>query len=64
VHQAIGILNQDWRHNKELQQKIVEHLAQSEKASAELVTLLDTLADEKKRFESVSTDTVGAVDLF
>ena len=64
VHQAIGILNQDWRHNKALQQKIVEHLAQSEKASAELVTLLDTLADEKKRFESVSTDTVGAVDLF
>lgn len=64
VHQVIDILGQDWSQNKGLQLKIVEHLAQSEKASAELISLLDTLADEKKRFESVSADTVGEIDLF
>jgi methyl-accepting chemotaxis protein len=65
VHKVLDILGQDWRHNKALQLEIVENLGQSEKASAELITLLDTLADEKKRFESISADTaVGEIDLF
>ncbi|MFW5425728.1 MAG: CZB domain-containing protein [Methylophagaceae bacterium] len=64
VHKVMDILGQNWRHDKSLQLKIIDYLDQSEKASAELIVLLDTLADEKKHFESVSADTVGEVDLF
>ena len=64
IHRVIDVLEQDWQHNKVLQKKIVDHMEQSEQASTELIGLLDTLADEKKRFESVSADTVGEVDLF
>ncbi len=64
VHRALEVLQQDWHTDKSLQLKLVEYLEASEKASADLILLLDDLADEKKRFESVSADTVSEIDLF
>ena len=64
VHQALEALKGNWQENQELQAQLLENFSQAEQASAELTKLVDQLAEEKKRFESVSRDTVGDVDLF
>jgi len=64
VHKVIDIIRQDWQENKQLQEELLSSFSTAETASASLTHLVDQLADEKKRFESVSTDTVGDIDLF
>jgi len=64
VHQMMDVLKQDWQESKELQSQLLDNFSNAEQASAELCHLVDTLAEEKKRFETVSNDTVGDVDLF
>jgi len=64
VHKVIDIIRQDWQESKQLQEELLSSFSIVENASASLTRLVDQLADEKKRFESVSTDTVGDIDLF
>jgi len=64
VHKVMDIVRQDWQKNKQLQTELLSSFAQAEQASASLTHLVDQLADEKIRFESVSSDTVGDIDLF
>lgn len=64
VHGVMHIIEQDWLEDETLQKQIIDHFHQAERGSTDLVKLVDQLADEKKRFESVSSDSVGEVDLF
>jgi len=64
VHAVMDVIRQDWQESKELQGQLLQSFLEAEQASASLTLLVDQLADEKKRFESVSTDTVGDIDLF
>jgi len=64
VHRVIDILRGEWQESKQLQEDLLANFSAAENASASLTHLVDQLADEKKRFESVSADTVGDIDLF
>lgn len=59
VHNVMDALRQDWQQSKQLQDELLDNFTQAEQASAELVHLVDRLADEKKQFESVSSDTLS-----
>ena len=64
VHHVMDLLRQDWQESEQLQGELLVSFSEAEQASASLTHLVDQLADEKKRFESVSTDTLGEIDLF
>ena len=65
VHNAMSLLNTDWQTSKEFQKLLQEEFAQAESASKQLVDLMDTLAEQKKHFESSSATTADTeIDLF
>ncbi|PCJ31982.1 MAG: hypothetical protein COA90_04455 [Gammaproteobacteria bacterium] len=64
VHSAMAVLKQNWQQSKELQTKLLAGFTQAENASAELVKLIDQLAEEKKHFETTSKTTTNSIDLF
>jgi hypothetical protein len=64
VHKGIEILRQGINHDMALQKELLKNFNLAEQASLELVKLVDIMADEKKRFESTSSDQLGEIDLF
>ncbi len=64
VHTAIDAIHGNWQKNVDLQARILDAFTQAEQASAELTQLVDQLAEEKKRYESLSDADAGEVDLF
>jgi len=59
VHQVMASIKQDWQENKALQEQVLNHFLQAEQASAELIKLVDQLAEEKKQFDHASNKTLG-----
>ena len=51
VHHVMDSIKQDWQENKALQEQVLSHFFQAEQASAELIKLVDQLAEEKKQSE-------------
>ena len=64
VHKGIDILRQGINEDIALQQELLTNFNLAEQASLELVKLVDIMANEKKRFESTSSEELGEVDLF
>ena len=67
VHQSVRnvlhLLSEDWTFNTQLQQQIIDTMEQAEQASSDLMQILDSIVDEKQRFESVGAP-AGEIDLF
>ncbi|WP_214660611.1 methyl-accepting chemotaxis protein [sulfur-oxidizing endosymbiont of Gigantopelta aegis] len=64
VHQILAMVkDDDWQHNQELQDKLMDYFKQTESSSEEVVSLIDELVTQKKQFESTSEEQ-GEVDLF
>lgn len=59
-----NMLGGDWKNNIEIQEQLLLNMQCAERASSELLQLLDDLVEEKKRFESTGEDTAGEIDLF
>ena len=64
VHDVLHLLEQDWGSDIDLQQQILTSFKQAEDASFELMGLVDTLAEEKQRFESSAVEDAGEIELF
>jgi len=60
----VQMLKGDWKNNIELQEQLLLNITCAEGASAELVSLLDKLVEEKKHFESTDEEDSGEIDLF
>jgi len=56
VHKIISLINQDWQHNLTIQEEILELYQHTEKSSKAVVELVDRLVDEKKHYESSTTE--------
>jgi methyl-accepting chemotaxis protein len=63
MHQVIELISNNWRESERIQAQIVESFTAAEQASNQLIDLVDSMAEEKRRFESAS-DEYGEVDLF
>lgn len=50
VHDVLQKISQDWHHNTHSQKQIFSCFQKAEAASAELVSLVDRMVDEKQRF--------------
>jgi len=64
VHDVMHTIDQKWETDLNLQQEILSHFSNAEDASRELMSLVNTLAEEKHRFESTSVDDLGEIELF
>ena len=65
IHDIIKLLtSQNWQKDPDIQELIYINFQQAEEASRELVRLVDTMADEKKRFESTDLEDAGEIELF
>ncbi|MFY8351367.1 methyl-accepting chemotaxis protein [Pseudoalteromonas sp. SSM20] len=65
VHNALALLNTDWQTSKEFQKLLQAEFQYAEIASKKLVNLMDTLAEQKKHFESSSATVLDTeIDLF
>ena len=49
IHQALAFMEQDWEHDDQVRDALVGHLENAEKASVEVVELIDRMIDEKHR---------------
>jgi methyl-accepting chemotaxis protein len=49
IHEAMALLQQHWENDTSLQQRIFEHFEASEKASEEVVAVIDRMVDERHR---------------
>ncbi len=57
-------LDQPWQTNPDIQAQIVDNFKALEENSLEVNNLLDTLVEEKSRFECSTSDLEGEIDLF
>jgi len=64
VHQAMEVIQEDWSHSLALQDDLLAIFNKAENASRELVVLVESLAEEKRHFESTDSEDSGAVELF
>jgi len=64
MHRALSVLKADWEDIEENRQLVLENFQVLEAASQALMTILDQLTDEKKRYESVAETVDGEVELF
>lgn len=65
IHQIIRILEQDnWESDEHQLQQVLQHFQTTEAASTELVNIIDSLVQEKERFETRSSEDSGEVELF
>jgi hypothetical protein len=58
------LLHEDWMEDCDIQDKIKHHFSLAEAGSKNLVGLVDSLAEEKNRYESTSHENSGEVELF
>ncbi|MCK5647439.1 MAG: CZB domain-containing protein [Gammaproteobacteria bacterium] len=57
VHQILDIIaRDDWLRSKQLQTQILDYFKLTEASSDEVLALVDTLVEEKKRFESTTNN--------
>ncbi len=64
VHDVMHTIDQKWETDLSLQQEILSFFSQAENASNQLMNLVNTLAEEKQRFESSAVDDAGEIELF
>jgi methyl-accepting chemotaxis protein len=64
VHKVMHLLRDNWLESSETQDKLKHHFSLAEDASKALVSLVDKLAEEKKRYESTADEDAGDVELF
>ncbi len=64
VHQSVHILEQDWHRDIGLHEELVNAFKQAELNSNKLTSLVDTLAEEKMKFEVANESTVSDIELF
>ncbi len=60
----IDLLDKNWEEEENLQADLLHSFEETERASHELITLVDTLTEEKQRFESLGGEKAGEVELF
>ncbi|MBL4942677.1 MAG: CZB domain-containing protein [Colwellia sp.] len=64
VHKAMAVIQEDWTRSLDMQADLLSIFEQAELASRDLVLLVDSLADEKRHFESTDSEDAGEVELF
>ncbi len=64
VHKAIAVIQKDWTLSIEMQDELLQIFGEAESASRELISLVDSLAEEKRHFESTDAASSGEVELF
>ena len=64
MHQAMAHLSENWQISPPIQQQIVDNFNAIEACTAEIAQYLDTVLDEKQRFEGGVSQSQGDVDLF
>ena len=64
VRETVELSAQDWQHSEAIQTAILHNIRVAEDSSFTLIQLLSRLIDEKKLFESSSSEVEGEIDLF
>ncbi len=65
IHDVLNLLEtKNWQQDSSYQDLIYINFQQAEDASRDLVRLVDTMAEEKHRFESTNVEDAGEIDLF
>ena len=64
VHKAVQMSDQAWQQDAALQQKIIQAMRLAEDGSQELMSVMASLVEEKVKYEQVSSNIKGEVDVF
>jgi hypothetical protein len=47
IHEAVGLLGKHWENDPEIQERIYHHFEASERASEEVVQVIDRMVEER-----------------
>ena len=64
VHEALSILEQDWKQDLKLAEKLIENYTKAEHSSRELIQIISELVEEKHKFETTNDATEAEIDFF
>ena len=56
MHAIIHLLDQDWQHDLDLHQQIMDRFQQAESASKQLTSVIEKMTEEKLRLEVTTAD--------
>ncbi len=64
MHEAMQRLNENWQTSSDIQNLIIDNFKTVEDSALSIANYLDQIVVEKQRYESSSSSTLSAVDLF